>query len=503
MSLRADGSRSLRHFVMLPLLLALPCAAGCGAKSGLSLDGPTDSGPTPVDVGPDVFVPPPDTGPDSDPIEDAMPDTAPDAMPDAPPDAMPDAGCIPADDGCGVGERCGNGADDDCDGEADEGCACIPGEVQACFIGPPGRRGLGSCEDGTQTCLMSRTWGTCEGGISPREDLCNGLDNLCNGCSQQEDCEISCPGPDDPRVPTGTPLNEYRIDGRDFYPGLVSSWRWRISGGPCDTISPRFQSFELSGARTRIALFNPRLSGDYTVTLTIVTEAGTTLQCEWIVHVAGPGLRVEMCYPESETEDLDLFLKQPDHPTTWYLDTSDANHPALDQCGWHNCEAYIRGSDALGNPVPRVDWGYDDSPLSECIGGPLGERWAELGHCTNPRLDIDNNLAEGTGLPENINIDSPRDSETFRVMVMNWSGGTCEPLVNIYCDGRRVATYGAPPDIVPGFEGIPGTDGIGAMWRVVDVTTHVDAAGEVTCDVTQLHGDDGTGYHVTWRDITY
>ncbi len=484
-------------------MLAFLGVLGCGAKSGLTLGGPADdAGPPPVDVGPDVVVPPPDTGP----VPDSAPDVGPieDAMPDVAPDAPPDAGCIPVDDECGTTEICGNGADDDCDGEVDFGCSCVPGEVQACFVGPPGRRGVGSCADGMQTCLMmTHTWGPCEGGIAPREDLCNGLDNLCNGCSQREDCEISCPGPDDPRVPRGTPLSDYPLDGRLFYPGLVSSWRWRIAGGPCDTISPRFQSFELTGARSPAAVFHPLLSGDYTITLTIVTEAGTTLRCEWIVHIEGPGLRVEMCYPESESEDLDLFLKQPGHPTVWYLDTRDANHPALDQCGWHNCEAYIRGSDAFGDPVPRVDWGYEDSPLSECVGGPLGEMWTDLGHCTNPRLDIDNNLSEGIGLPENINVDNPAEGETFRVMVMNWTGGRCEPLINIYCGGRRVATYGAPPDIVPDFEGIPGTEGIGAMWRVVDVTTHIDAAGETTCEVTQVHPAGGIGYHVTWGDIRY
>ena len=125
-----------------------------------------------------------------------------------------------------------------------------------------------------------------------------------------------------------------------------------------------------------------------------------------------------------------------------------------------------------------------------------------MGECTNPRLDIDNNLEKATGVPENINLDNPHDGDTFRIMVQNFSGTLAQPLVNVYCGGIRVATYGASPDEVPRFEGIHGFDGIGAMWRVADVTTVVDADGATTdCDVVALHppGED-SGYHVTYDD---
>ena len=47
--------------------------------------------------------------------------------------------------------------------------------------------------------------------------------------------------------------------------------------------------------------------------------------------------------------------------------------------------------------------------------------------------------------------------------------------------------------------------GIGAMWRVVDVTTHVDAAtGALTCDAEALHPPGATtGYDVTRDDPRY
>ena len=89
-------------------------------------------------------------------------------------------------------------------------------------------------------------------------------------------------------------------------------------------------------------------------------------------------------------------------------------------------------------------------------------------------------------------------------MVQNWTGDRAEPLVNVYCDGRRVATYGQEPDIVFRFMGTEGGTTVGVMWRVADVTTHVDALGHTTCDVVQLHPPGRTGgYDLTWDDPRY
>jgi len=84
-------------------------------------------------------------------------------------------------------------------------------------------------------------------------------------------------------------------------------------------------------------------------------------------------------------------------------------------------------------------------------------------------------------------------------MVQNFTGSIARPVVNVYCDGTRVATYGVAPDTVPGFSGVSGYVGVGAMWRVADVITHVDASGLTTCDVTPIHPPGTTtGYDVTY-----
>ena len=411
----------------------------------------------------------------------------------------PEPDCIDAVDSENSQNLC-DGFDNDCDGAVDEGCFCKAGEVRSCFSGPINRLGVGACSPGTMRCIEegpSGSWGGCEDEVAPSEERCDGLDNDCNTCVDEiEACEpeITCPGPNDPRTPDAVPFQPYQLIGADFYVGSARTWNWTITGGPCDTIGVGQSSFQLVSMGVQDALFTPTLSGSYQVTLTIITETGERIECTWVIHVRGPGLRVEMCYPESTYLDLDLFLMRHSVQGPWYFNTTDPFSPSPLACSWANCEATIRG---FG--YSRVSWGYLQSPLENCINTPQGAQWSRNeGHCANPRLDIDNNLSEGIGVPENINVDLPVNNETYRVMVHNFSGGLAHPLVNIYCNGERRATIGAPPNQVPNFMG-NSIFSIGAMWRVVDVTTIVDENGITSdCMINPLHPPgQRTGFDVT------
>ncbi len=399
-----------------------------------------------------------------------------------------DGGCAPAtcqnpvDDGCLAAEVCNNGLDDDCDTVIDEGCACTAGTVQACFFGQPGRLGVGACSAGTQTCEGDSefgNWGPCTGGIFPGPEVCDGLDNNCNGCADDDPdcCSVltACPGPGS--LPEAQPFADYPIDGLFFFGGQVTKWTWTVVGGPCDVLLAPNQSFKLNGMSATTVTgptlstltFHPTLSGDYTITVLVTLADGTTESCTFIVHVRGPGLRVELCWEKTGGgNDVDLHVHRPGSTTPWFNNADD--------CYYANCKAGATGP----------NWGSPNSPLSECVNAPGGATWAGLGYCRNPRLDIDNITT--VGVPENINLDTPLEGATYRVAVHYFNGGAVtHPIVNIYCGGNRLGTFGQIPDQLQNFEeGHPQVNG--PIWRVVDVTTHVDTmTGETTgCDLVPL-----------------
>ncbi len=83
------------------------------------------------------------------------------------------------------GARACNGLDNDCDGVVDTEQMCCDGGAPAtsrtCYGGPAGTLGVGVCRGGTQACVGADWSTTCEGQILPGVELCNGLDDDCDG----------------------------------------------------------------------------------------------------------------------------------------------------------------------------------------------------------------------------------------------------------------------------------------------------------------------------------
>jgi len=77
--------------------------------------------------------------------------------------------------GSGI-ETCDGQADENCNGTVDEGCECTDGDSRACGDTP----NQGICTQGTQTCAGG-AWGSCVGAVYPETEICDNLDNNCDG----------------------------------------------------------------------------------------------------------------------------------------------------------------------------------------------------------------------------------------------------------------------------------------------------------------------------------
>jgi hypothetical protein len=79
----------------------------------------------------------------------------------------------------------GCSGDRDCDGVPDDQQACCAGgqpvERQDCYTGPAGTRDVGVCRGGGRVCENGAFGPACEGQVLPSAELCNGLDDDCNG----------------------------------------------------------------------------------------------------------------------------------------------------------------------------------------------------------------------------------------------------------------------------------------------------------------------------------
>lgn len=76
-------------------------------------------------------------------------------------------------------------------GQGGGSTTCKDGDSKSCYTGPVGTEGVGQCKAGAATCKDGQ-WGACSGDVLPGTETCNGVDEDCNGQTDDGFADQAC-----------------------------------------------------------------------------------------------------------------------------------------------------------------------------------------------------------------------------------------------------------------------------------------------------------------------